>query len=86
MVHAGLGGSAGPLDMRKLTLQEVTVIGTYTYTRPDLLAALDLLRRDALGPLDWLEERPLNQGAGAFADLDAGRTPAAKILLRPGAV
>ncbi len=33
--------------------------------------------------LAWVEERSLADGAAAFADLDAGRSGAAKILLRP---
>ena len=33
--------------------------------------------------LEWVEERTLADGAAAFADLDAGRSGAAKILLRP---
>ena len=37
----------------------------------------------AFGELDWVEERTLAAGAAAFADLDAGRSGAAKILLRP---
>ena len=41
------------------------------------------LHSGALGPLDWIEERPLAEGAAAFADLDQGRTPAAKVVLRP---
>jgi L-iditol 2-dehydrogenase len=36
-----------------------------------------------LGALDWAEERPLAQGAEAFADLLAGKVAAAKIVLLP---
>jgi alcohol dehydrogenase len=35
------------------------------------------------GDLAWVEERPLAEGGQAFADLDAGRSAAAKIVLRP---
>jgi hypothetical protein len=35
------------------------------------------------GDLEWVEERSFADGATAFADLDHGRTAAAKILLRP---
>ena len=37
----------------------------------------------ALGTLDWIEQRPLADGAGAFDDLLNGRTAAPKIVLRP---
>jgi hypothetical protein len=35
------------------------------------------------GDLAWVEERPIEEGAQAFVDLDQGRTAAAKIVLRP---
>jgi alcohol dehydrogenase len=82
-VHIGLMGSTGETDWRKITLQEVTVIGTYTYTAVDLTASATALHEGRLGKLAWVEERPLSEGARAFADLDHGRAAAAKIVLRP---
>ena len=35
IVHIGLGSAAGGLDIRRVTLQEITFIGTYTYTADD---------------------------------------------------
>ena len=61
----------------------VTLIGTYTYSTVDLNATVAALHRGAFGDLEWVEERSLADGATAFADLDKGRTAAAKILLRP---
>ena len=83
IVHIGLMDSAGESDFRKLTLQEITLVGTYTYTPVDLRAAAAALAAGALGALDWVERRPLGDGAAAFSDLDAGRTAAAKIVLLP---
>jgi alcohol dehydrogenase len=83
VVHVGLMDWASEIDMRKLTLAEITLIGTYTYTTADLDATVAALHRGAFGDLDWVEERSLADGATAFADLDRGRTAAAKILLRP---
>ncbi|HEX2114339.1 MAG TPA: alcohol dehydrogenase catalytic domain-containing protein [Alphaproteobacteria bacterium] len=83
IVHIGLMDSAGAADWRKITLQEVTLIGTYTYTAVDLTASAAALHEGRLGKLAWVEERPLSDGARAFADLDHGRTAAAKIVLRP---
>ena len=71
------------LDVRKLTLSEITFIGNYTYTPVDLQAAIDALHGGALGDLAWVEQRPLAEGADAFADLDHGRTAAAKVVLLP---
>jgi hypothetical protein len=36
-----------------------------------------------LGPLDWTEERPLEEGALAFSDLLSGAVTAPKIILKP---
>ena len=83
IAHVGLQDWAGAFDARTLTLTEVTMIGVYTYTDADLRASLAALHDGRLGELDWIEERPLAEGGQAFHDLDAGRTPAAKIILRP---
>ncbi|MCB9742532.1 MAG: alcohol dehydrogenase catalytic domain-containing protein [Alphaproteobacteria bacterium] len=83
IVHIGLGEDRGGLDVRRLTLAEISFIGCYTYTPLDLRAAVEALGRGALGQLAWVEERPLDQGQAAFLDLDAGRTAAAKVILRP---
>lgn len=83
IVHVGLGDWASEIDMRKLTLAEITLAGVYTYSTADLRAAARALHEGAFGDLAWVEERPLSEGARAFADIDAGRARAAKILLRP---
>ena len=83
VVHVGLGDWASEIDMRKLTLAEITLAGVYTYSTADLRAAALALHEGAFGDLAWVEERPLAEGARAFEDIDLGRTPAAKILLRP---
>jgi threonine dehydrogenase-like Zn-dependent dehydrogenase len=83
IVHIGLLETGGGLDVRKLTLQEITLIGTYTYTMLDFRATVDALCSGVLGPLDWLETRALSEGARAFADLEEGKAAAAKIVLLP---
>ncbi len=83
VMHIGLADWASEIDMRKLTLAEITLIGTYTYSTADLRATVAALHSGAFGGLEWVEERRLAEGAAAFADLDAGRSAAAKILLRP---
>lgn len=79
----GLLDNEGELDMRKLTLAEVSLLGSYTYTPSDLRAAVAALHSGALGDLRWIETRPLADGASAFADLEQGHTAAAKIVLMP---
>jgi alcohol dehydrogenase len=83
VMHIGLQDWASEIDMRKLTLAEITLIGTYTYTTADLRATVAALHQGVFGDLAWVEERPLAQGAAAFRDLAAGRSAAAKIVLRP---
>ena len=83
IAHIGLGEDTGGLDIRRMTLQEITFIGTYTYTAQDFRDCAVAMFDGALGPLDWTEVRPLSDGAGAFADIRAGRVAAPKIVLKP---
>lgn len=83
VMHVGLQDWASEIDMRKLTLAEITLLGTYTYTTADLRATVDALARGVFGDLGWVEERPMDAGQQAFLDLDAGRSAAGKIVLRP---
>ena len=85
IVHVGLGDSNDGLDIRRLTLQEITLIGTYTYTAQDFRDTAHAIFDGRLGALDWFETRSLAEGASAFADIQAGRTPAPKIVLDPWA-
>lgn len=83
LLHIGLGGGSAGLDIRRITLQEITVIGTYTYTAQDFRDTCAAMFDGRLGALDWTETRPLREGAGAFSDIRAGRVPAPKIILKP---
>jgi len=83
IAHVGLGEDLGGLDVRRLTLQEITFIGTYTYTAQDFRDTAAAIFDGRLGALDWAEHRPLAQGAQAFAQLRAGQVPAPKIILHP---
>lgn len=83
MMHVGLQDWSSEIDMRKLTLAEITLLGTYTYSTIDLQATVNLLARRAFGDLTWVEKRSLEEGAKAFDDLHYGRTASAKVLLKP---
>jgi L-iditol 2-dehydrogenase len=82
IVHAGLILGMAGFDVRRITLQEIIVSGTYCYTAADFRAAVDALASGRLGSLAWLEERRFDDAVAAFQDLDQGRTSAAKIVLR----
>lgn len=83
IMHIGLQDWASEIDMRKLTLGEIILMGTFTYTLADLRATVDLLHRGAFGDLAWVEKRSLTEGAAAFSDLHQGKTAAAKVILKP---
>ncbi len=83
IMHVGLQDWASEIDMRKLTLAEITLLGTYTYTTADLRATVDALAQGVFGDLSWVEERTLQEGQQAFLDLDQGRCASAKVVLRP---
>lgn len=83
IMHIGLQDWASEIDMRKLTLAEITLLGAYTYTTADLRATVAALYRGAFGDLSWVETRPLSEGATAFDDLDKGRLASAKVVMLP---
>ena len=85
MMHIGLQDGSGNCDFRKITLGEITVIGTYTYTQNDLEEALLKLNSGALGDLSWIDKRPLAEGSSAFSDLNDGLSASPKIVLLPQA-
>ncbi len=83
IAHVGLGEDLGGLDIRRMTLQEITFIGTYTYTAQDFRDTAAAIFDGRLGALDWCEQRSLADGFGAFQDLRAGKVAAPKIVLNP---
>ncbi|MGB1035633.1 MAG: zinc-dependent alcohol dehydrogenase [Candidatus Puniceispirillales bacterium] len=83
IMHIGLGSASGGIDTRRLTLQEITFIGTYTYTAKDFRETAQTLFDGRLGALDWIEERPLENGQQAFLDIREGQTAVPKLILKP---
>ena len=83
IAHIGLGENTGGLDIRRMTLQEITFFGTYTYTANDFRDTAQAIFDGRFGALDWIAHRPLAGGQQAFADIRAGRVAAPKIILSP---
>lgn len=83
VMHVGLQDWASEIDMRKLTLAEITLMGTYTYTTADLRATVKLLYEGSFGDLSWVQSMRLAEGGQAFADLDSGRLASSKVVLLP---
>ena len=83
IIHIGLTQPAGTFNFRKLTLQEITLVGTYCYTNKDFQQTINLLHKKTLGPLNWIEYRELKNGANAFKEIHDGTCVAPKIILIP---
>ncbi len=83
IMHIGLGDASGEMDVRKMTLSEITFIGTYTYTALDFRVAVHKIAKGDYGALDWVDERPLADGSQAFRELVQGKVASPKIILRP---
>jgi L-iditol 2-dehydrogenase len=83
IMHIGLAEAAGGLDIRRMTLQEITFIGTYTYTAEHFNETAQAMIDGRLGALDWMEVMPLFSGGKAFDDIRSGKIAAPKIVLTP---
>ncbi|UZD91450.1 zinc-dependent alcohol dehydrogenase [Cognatishimia activa] len=83
IAHIGLGEDTGGLDVRRMTLQEISFVGTYTYTMQDFRDTTHAMFDGRLGALDWTETRSLSEGSAAFADLLSGAVATPKIILDP---
>ncbi len=81
--HIGLGQSTGGLDVRRITLQEITFFGTYTYTAQDFRQTAQAIFDGRLGPLNWTQARALADGQQAFDDIRAGTVASPKLILKP---
>ena len=83
IAHVGLGDNSDGLDIRRITLQEITFIGAYTYTAQDFKDTAEALFAGCLGLLEWIEKRPLSEGKASFQDLLGNIVAAPKIVLDP---
>lgn len=83
IVHIGLLPGQGGIDIRRLTLQEITLRGSYCYSEADFRHVVATLAQGGFGSLDWVIEMPLAEGTHAFSALDKAEIAAAKIILTP---
>ena len=83
IIHAGLTNSDGTFDSRKITLQEISFIGTYCYTNRDFQNTINFLSDGLIGDLNWIEYRELKNGSEAFKQIHNGTCAAPKIILIP---
>ena len=83
IVHIGLTQPSGTFNFKKLTIQEITLVGTYCYTNKDFQKTLEILTEKKLGDLGWIEYRDLKKGSEAFIEIHNGTCVAPKIILIP---
>ena len=82
IIHVGLTEPSGSFNFRKATLQEITFIGTYCYTKKDFEKTLNILSSKKIGSLEWIEYRKLKDGIEAFKQIHDGTCIAPKIILQ----
>ena len=83
IMHIGLGEAKDGLDIRRMTLQEISFIGTYTYTSQDFKDTAEAIFDGRLGTLNWTEIRPLKDGQNCFDEILKGNSSSPKIILKP---
>ena len=83
LIHIGLGDADSGVDIRRMTLQELRVSGSYTYTMKDFKETVTAMIGGQLGSLNWFEEAPLDAGLLCFERLAKGQVGVPKILLKP---
>jgi 2-desacetyl-2-hydroxyethyl bacteriochlorophyllide A dehydrogenase len=85
IAEAGLHDNEVSLDIQKLTRAQVSLIGAANYPTTELRAAVRLLNSGAFGDLSFVQQRPLDEGPRAFAELADGTVAYPKIMLMPQA-
>ena len=83
VVNVGLLSWNSNIDIRKITLQEIKLIGCYTYNMEDFKSALNSIDNGDFGDLSWIEEMPLSETNLAFQSLHNGTMASAKVVLKP---
>jgi len=83
VVNVGLLSWSSNIDIRKITLQEIKLIGCYTYSMEDFRSALRSIENGDFGDLSWIEEMPLSETNLAFQSLHNGTMASAKVILKP---
>ncbi len=83
IVNVGLQNWTSAINIRKLTLQEIKLVGCYTYSMEDFKSAIKYIDKGYFGDLSWIKEYPLSEANFAFKELHDGRISSAKVILKP---
>ena len=83
IINVGLQNWTSSINIRKLTLEEIKLIGCYTYSMEDFKSALKTIESGKFGNLSWIKELPLSDANLAFKQLHDDRMSSAKVILKP---
>jgi len=83
VILLGLHEQATDLDFASVVRNEITLIGSFSYTRRDFAEALRLLQSGEVDPSPYVRTMPLAHGQEAFEVLERGPGTVLKILLVP---
>ena len=81
IIRIGLEQAHDGYDIRKHTLAEINLLGSYTYTFKDFRETARLVFEGRLGKFPWRTVVPFSEASQAFVDIETGNTPFAKIVL-----
>ena len=85
VVNVGLANSVVcGYNTRRMTLEEIVVAGSYTYTQKEFQETVDDIKSRRYGNLNWVEQRSLEDGPRAFKDISQGLVATPKIVLCSG--
>ncbi|SDI00043.1 zinc-dependent alcohol dehydrogenase [Alteribacillus bidgolensis] len=82
IMNIGLGINETPLPINNFIRDEVTVLGSFCYSKQDFQDAVQLLVEGEIDSKGWSEVRHLHEGKQAFMDLIEGKVKNSKIFLQ----
>jgi len=81
VMNIGLGIDETPLRINHAIRSEITLLGSFAYTKQDFHDAVQLLVGGKISGEGWSEIRPLDEGENAFKELVAGNVSNSKVFL-----
>jgi len=81
VMNIGLGIDETPLRINHAIRSEITLLGSFAYTKQDFHDAVQLLVGGKISEEGWSEIRPLDEGENAFKELVAGNVSNSKVFL-----
>lgn len=81
IMNIGLGIDETPLLINHQIRSEISILGSFCYTRQDFHDAVQLITEGKISHEGWSEIRPLESGPEAFIELVNGKVVNSKILL-----